>query len=252
MMASPIGYPSQMSSHYYRRLNVLPTLSLPVCARAIWQPSCVMAASAVVNSHQSAYVVVALITRRCRFDALFCILDLNSYAFRMKAQILALRAQGLTYSQIKAQLGCSKGTIAYHCGIGQKAKSRARAEKRKYKKALLMRCNRFQRERLSGGRRGKLGKLTTTFNWHDVVAKFGYEPICYLTGRKLSLLDSRSYHFDHIVPLSKGGASTLDNLGLCCPEANQAKSSLYVPKLLALCKEILEYSGYEVHQPKRV
>ena len=42
----------------------------------------------------------------------------------MKEQILSLRSQGLSYNQIVAKLGCSKGTVSYHCGHGQKEKSR--------------------------------------------------------------------------------------------------------------------------------
>ena len=41
----------------------------------------------------------------------------------MKEQILKLREQGYTYNQIVIELGCSKGTVAYHCGNGQKAKT---------------------------------------------------------------------------------------------------------------------------------
>jgi hypothetical protein len=41
-------------------------------------------------------------------------------------QIVALRAEGLTYPQIQQQLGCSKGTISYHLGAGQKEKSSTR------------------------------------------------------------------------------------------------------------------------------
>ena len=40
--------------------------------------------------------------------------------------ILRLRAEGKTYNQIKAELGCSKGTISYYLGVGQKEKSLTR------------------------------------------------------------------------------------------------------------------------------
>jgi len=40
-----------------------------------------------------------------------------------KDKIFELRAQGKSYSQIQNILGCSKGTIAYHLGEGQKEKS---------------------------------------------------------------------------------------------------------------------------------
>jgi DNA-binding MarR family transcriptional regulator len=41
----------------------------------------------------------------------------------LKEQILELKEKGYSYNQIKEQLGCSKGTIAYHIGIGQKNKT---------------------------------------------------------------------------------------------------------------------------------
>ena len=36
----------------------------------------------------------------------------------MKEEILRLRQEGKTYTQIQDILGCSKGTISYHCGEG--------------------------------------------------------------------------------------------------------------------------------------
>ena len=42
---------------------------------------------------------------------------------KISEQILALREQGKSYRQIERELGCSKGTIAYHLGEGQKAKT---------------------------------------------------------------------------------------------------------------------------------
>lgn len=44
----------------------------------------------------------------------------------LKEQILELRTKGYSYNQIKAKLGCSKGTIAYHVGVGQKDKNSKR------------------------------------------------------------------------------------------------------------------------------
>lgn len=43
-----------------------------------------------------------------------------------KDNILTLHAQGKSYRQIQEILGCSKGTIAYHLGKGQREKTRAR------------------------------------------------------------------------------------------------------------------------------
>lgn len=43
-----------------------------------------------------------------------------------KDQILELKAQGYSYREIQKIVGCSKGTIAYHIGIGQKDKTKNR------------------------------------------------------------------------------------------------------------------------------
>ena len=44
----------------------------------------------------------------------------------MKEKILELRKEGKTYNQIVEILGCSKSTVSYHCGIGQKEKTKKR------------------------------------------------------------------------------------------------------------------------------
>ena len=51
----------------------------------------------------------------------------------LKEQILELKNQGYSYNQIKEKLGCSKGTIAYHIGIGQKDKTIERNSSRRNK-----------------------------------------------------------------------------------------------------------------------
>lgn len=54
----------------------------------------------------------------------------------MKESILKLREQGYTYNQIVAELGCSKGTVAYHCGNSQKAKTIDRQRSRRTKRRI--------------------------------------------------------------------------------------------------------------------
>ena len=41
----------------------------------------------------------------------------------LKEKILELKAKGCSYNIIKEKLGCSKGTICYHVGVGQKDKT---------------------------------------------------------------------------------------------------------------------------------
>ena len=40
-----------------------------------------------------------------------------------KDEILRLRSEGRSYNEIQKELGCSKGTISYHLGVGQKDKT---------------------------------------------------------------------------------------------------------------------------------
>ena len=56
-----------------------------------------------------------------------------------KENILRLRAEGKTYNEIRDELGCSKATIAYHCGEGQKQKSRERTERLRRRQAYVFR-----------------------------------------------------------------------------------------------------------------
>ena len=54
-----------------------------------------------------------------------------------KDEILRLREEGKTYKEIQDELGCSKGTISYHLGEGQKLKYKASskaARERRYKR----------------------------------------------------------------------------------------------------------------------
>lgn len=44
----------------------------------------------------------------------------------LSERILALREQGMSYRAIQKELGCSKGTIAYHLGEGQVEKNQER------------------------------------------------------------------------------------------------------------------------------
>ena len=98
--------------------------------------------------------------------------------------------------------------------------------------------------------KSKLGNRDITFKWKDVIKKFGWITKCYLTGETIDLKNPTSYQFDHVVSIAKGGPSTLDNLGICIPEANQAKHDMSIDELLVLCKKILEHHNYEVTEKR--
>jgi len=181
----------------------------------------------------------------------------------LKLKIIELRNSGKTYDQIQEELNCSKGTISYHIGDGQKEKYRKRKIKHrrkqhpfarkletfksskpsirqlkntnKVKKQIQLKLETFFRDR-----KNKMKYQKPTFTIEDVINKFGENPECYLTGDPINIYEPKTYHFDHIIPVSKGGENTLDNLGICTAQANFVKSDLRLSELLSICEKILK------------
>jgi 5-methylcytosine-specific restriction endonuclease McrA len=182
---------------------------------------------------------------------------------QVKNQILDLRKQGLSYNKIQKIVGCSKSTISFHCGKGQKKKNLIRLQKRrsisvlrnkietfrcKYKQEIIYnKDDRDVRKILQIKLRffsmnRKTKKVKQKFSLQDLIDKIGDNPTCYLTGRTIDLTDGRSYHLDHIIPLSKGGDNSLDNCNIACKEANQAKNNLSKDGFIKLCQEVVAKS----------
>ena len=187
---------------------------------------------------------------------------------KYRDEILRLREEGKTYNEIKEITGASKGTISYHCGEGQKEKYRKRnllskSKRHPYKRKVehfisskkpeisiknkVLKIERLMYEKISRftGRK-TMKNITPMFTYQDVIDKFGENPKCYLTGKPIDIYQPRTYQFDHIVPVSKGGLGTLDNLGLCTKGANQSKNDMLLDDFLSLCKDILEHNGFNV------
>ena len=189
----------------------------------------------------------------------------------MKEQILKLRNEGKSYNEIKNILGCSKGTISYHCGEGQKEKTALRQKSLK-KNIVLTKLSRFRYAAHKNNKKPKghtrlqknineslrcfqkkdnlyktsnktNPKLPFTFTWQEVVDKFGEDTNCYLSGEKINLFIN-NYHFDHIIPTSRGGNNSFDNLGILHETVNFMKHSLTPEELIEWCKKILIYNGY--------
>ena len=181
---------------------------------------------------------------------------------RVKDEILRLRKLGYSYPQIQHKLQCSKGTISYHCGEGQKDKTcQRRITNRNKQHPLARKIENFikpthqkQNNILQTNRTinkiiyqkiAVFSRLNNkdynymSFTAEEFLKKIGDNPKCALTGRKINLLDSRSYQLDHIVPRSKGGDNSLDNCQLACREANQAKHELTTEEFIALCREVI-------------
>lgn len=166
----------------------------------------------------------------------------------MKDEILKLRSESKSYNEIKNILGCSKGTIAYHCGDGQKDKVKTRTKN--HRKTLIGILKRkkdnfstIHRDKMGNGRRGML-----EFSSKEFKDKLVNNPICYLTGRTIDLLQPKTYQCDHIIPVSKGGGCSFQNLGLTCRDANIAKGDMILEDFIQLCKEILIHQGFSVEK----
>lgn len=181
----------------------------------------------------------------------------NKYK-RRREDILSLRRQGLSYREIAKSLGCSKATISYHCGQNQSEKRRVKSQEKsplcKKVGAFKARCTRaswryfrhkvktFKRRAPGRGRtKWRVHNISTPYDCNDVVEKIGAKPVCYLTGKKIDLNMPSSYNLDHIVPTSKGGTNDLDNLGITCINANQAKGSLSLEEFHKLCEDVLRW-----------
>lgn len=189
----------------------------------------------------------------------------------MKEEILKLRTEGKSYNEIKSILGCSKGTISYHCGKGQKDKYKNNRNKRrenvllsktdgfKYKpkkeiqsdkkgnknrKNIVESLRKFQKR--DNSVKGKVDKdINSTFTWKDILEKFGENTICYLSGERINLFEN-NYNLDHVLPVSRGGENTLNNLGILHEEVNSMKHSLTPEELIQWCVKILNFNNYDV------
>ena len=166
----------------------------------------------------------------------------------MKEKIIQLKNEGKSYREIEKILGCSKGTISYHCGKGQKEKTELR--KRKYLKTLngILKRKKDNFSFIKGNRDCPGKRVGLEFSSKEFKNKLVSNSICYLTGRKIDLWRPNTYQCDHIIPVSKGGKSELGNLGLTCKEANLAKSDMVLDEFILLCKEVLIHNGYSVEK----
>jgi len=189
----------------------------------------------------------------------------------LQDDILRLRGEGLSYRQIEVRLGCSKGTIAYHCGAGQKAKVLGRTKKRrlcplrtkmesfKYgkkkefkdpfvevvgSKRHILRDKLIHFARI-GTKANRMG-YKFMFKLKDLIKKIGDDPRCYWTGRKIDLTSRRSYHLDHYIPRSRGGDNSLDNCVLACREANQGHSDSLPEEYIKTSCEVAVHRGKEI------
>ncbi len=165
----------------------------------------------------------------------------------MKDNILKLRKEGKSYRDIKKILNCSSGTVAYHCGEGQKEKSKNRNTKSRqiFKNYILRRICYFQKRSSDNKKYEKGRKLSFTVD--QFIEKFGKITKCALSGKEINLEIDRNWQIDHIIPKSKGGDNSLENCQILLQEVNQMKNDLDESNFILLCKKILENKGYTIN-----
>lgn len=147
----------------------------------------------------------------------------------MKEKILELRASGLKYREICNELGCSLSTVSYYCGVDQKAKVNSRNRSFKKKLRLIDKVTNFRGDNKSYG-------------YKDVIKKFGENTLCSLTGESINLILDDDYSLDHIIPISRGGDNSIDNMCILKRSVNQAKHNLLNEEFIELCKRVVEYN----------
>ena len=160
-------------------------------------------------------------------------------------RIKELRSEGKTYDEIEEIVGCSKSLIAYYCGFDQKRKYKDRLNKLRSKSPILKKLENFRRRK----HKSKKNKnKSEKYSYLDVLEKIGENPVCYLTGDPIDIFDGMGYQLDHIVPVSRGGDNSIENLGICTKHANLSKYDMLLEEYLELCRKVLENFGYSVEK----
>jgi 5-methylcytosine-specific restriction endonuclease McrA len=169
----------------------------------------------------------------------------------MKDKILELRLEGKSYSEIQNLLGCSKSTISFHCGEGQKEKNKLR--RRKFLQSnenLIIHKLKSRYYGLfilyKGKNNKKVQRLPITFSFDEFLTLLSNNPICYISGEGINFNDSSSWEIDHVIPIQKGGQTIISNLKPVKKWANKIKDILTEDELLENCKKILEFRKFKV------
>lgn len=181
---------------------------------------------------------------------------------QLSEDILRLRSEGMTYDQIKAELNCSKSTISYYLGEGQKSKTQERTRKSRSEDSLTHRIYGFTKVKPVSEVSVVEPDPVSALRWktHDfaretdrapraadqseikkIKEKVMSNPVCYLTGKPIDLTLPRTYELDHITPRALGGDNTVGNVGLASREANRAKHDLPLDEFLDLCYDVLKH-----------
>lgn len=177
---------------------------------------------------------------------------------QLECDIRKLRKQNKSYSEIARILKCSKSTVQYYfcdkpnpirkklekfCYTSNTKVSECIKNTKTTKKIYSKLYNFINRDNKMT-KNLKYNKLN--FSLEDVLTKIGDEPSCYLTGDPIDISLTSTYQFDHIIPRSRGGDNSLENLGICTKQANVAKNDMTPDELVNFCKKVLIHKGYKI------
>ena len=176
----------------------------------------------------------------------------------LKEKILELKLKGLSQSKIVEKLGCAKSTVCWHFNPEKQLK-KARDRKKKIPDYEVKNCrnmSRFfcaktenkqfckikdltfnqahakNRERLKNfSKHYKSDTMEQKTKIKYVKEKYGITEsnttfTCRYTAKILDWTRPEEYQYDHIIPRSRGGENTLENLQIISKEANQAKGDM--------------------------
>ena len=62
---------------------------------------------------------------------------------------------------------------------------------------------------------------------------------CYWCNKQINKEDSRSYHLDHFIPLSKGGLNVIKNIVLSCAKCNLSKGAMMPEDFAKKIKKVI-------------
>lgn len=178
-------------------------------------------------------------------------------------QIKKLHQSGKTYREICDELSCSKGTVAYHVGKNVKEKQKNYSEKHRVQRTVSRKIDTFYSEYDPTDHKSYFydvikridkkimwftgeNKMSKRFTYQELLNKIGDDPTCYISGDKINIADTRSWHLDHIIPKSKGGDNSLENCDVCTRQANMSKTDMTPDEFFAFCQKVLENQGYSI------